>query len=95
MWISNSFSELKGVIPTVFTTFETYLCVFFSVGVLMLLDGMFVFGEFRKGGYASKMRKVIEDDRASSMSYFDELSLQISENVKPKPKLFNAENAQL
>jgi hypothetical protein len=78
-----------------FTTFETYLCVFFNVGILMLVDGMFVFGEFKKGGTASKMRKVMEEDRASSMSYFDELSIQFSENVKPKPRVPNSEMQRL
>lgn len=60
MFISNeAIRALKGTIIMVFSTFETFLCVGFSVGVLLVADGLFIFGEFRAGGYASKMRKVM------------------------------------
>jgi hypothetical protein len=63
----------------VYSTLECYLCVLFCVAVLLIVDGLLVFMEFWKGGYASKMRRVISDDRISSKSFYDQLSLKITE----------------
>lgn len=81
MWVAETTSNVKGTITEVYSTFETYLCVFFCVGVLLLLDGVLVFVGFRKGGYASKMRKVVDEEMISKKPYYEELSLKISENL--------------
>jgi len=61
MWISNVLSGVRGVVTIAYTTLDVYLSVLFCIGVLLLLDGLLVFANFGRGGYASKMRKVIHE----------------------------------
>jgi hypothetical protein len=85
MWISNVLTGVKGTVTMVYSTLECYLCVLFCVAVLLIIDGLLIFLEFWKGGYASKMRRVISDDRISNKSFYDQLSLKATElNVRHK-----------
>lgn len=79
MWVSNGISGMYGTILMAHTTADTYLVVFFCVGILLIIDGLLVFLDFWKGGYASKMRQVVEQDRISSGTYYDQLSLRLTE----------------
>lgn len=61
MWISNILSGVRGTVYMAYTTLDVYLCVLFCIGVLLILDGLLVFTDFGRGGYASKMRQVIHE----------------------------------
>lgn len=38
------------------TTVETYLVVLYCICIILFLDGVIVFIDFKRGSYASKMR---------------------------------------
>lgn len=46
-----------------------------------MVDGLLVFFDFKKGGYASKMRRVVDEDQISKQPFYEELELKVSENV--------------
>lgn len=60
MWISNVLSGVRGTVLMVYTTLDVYLCVLFNIGVLLIVDGLLVFTSFGRGGYASKMRRIVQ-----------------------------------
>lgn len=61
MWISNYFLSvsIEGTAYISWTSIEIYFVVLFCVVSVLFLDGLVVFLDFRKGGYASKMREVV------------------------------------
>lgn len=62
MWISNfALSDhIQGTVVTSFQTGETYLLVLLCICSILAIDGFIVFLDFDRGGYASKMRKIVE-----------------------------------
>ena len=62
MWISNYvFSAyLTGTIIIFFSRAETYFLVIFSCCMVLFIDGFVVSVDFNRGGYASRMRKIIQ-----------------------------------
>lgn len=65
MWISNyAISEnILGTVMISFQTGETYLLVLFCICVIIAIDGFVVFLDFDRGGYASKMRRIVEQEK--------------------------------
>jgi hypothetical protein len=62
-WISNYFlsPNIQGTAYIGWTTPETYLVVIFCICLILFVDGVVVFVDFRRGSYASKMREVIKN----------------------------------
>jgi hypothetical protein len=61
MWLSNYYLSpaIYGTAFTAWTSGDVYFVCLFCVCFILLVDGIVVFSDFRKGGYASKMREVI------------------------------------
>jgi len=61
MWISNYyFSDyVKGTTWIFFTNAETYFIVLFCCCIVLWIDGMVLSVDFDRGGYASRMRKLV------------------------------------
>jgi len=68
MWISNYYLSpaIEGTAYTAWTSGDTYLVVVFCVCFVLFIDGIVIFGDFRKGGYASKMREVIFSEQINN-----------------------------
>lgn len=62
-WVSNYALSpaIEGVPYISWTTGETYLVVLFCICVILFIDGVIVFIDFRRGSYASKMREVVRN----------------------------------
>lgn len=58
MWISNYVLSdyVEGTAYVAWTSIETYFVVLLCVCMVLFVDGIVVFMDFRKGSYASKMR---------------------------------------
>ena len=72
---------VAGTTYMAMTSGETYLVVLFSVCVVLFVDGIVVFMDFKRGGFASKMRKVIKEEKINNKRFYDELSLTITDNL--------------
>ena len=48
---------------------------------MLLIDGVVIFSDFRKGGYASKMREVMFSDQINNRYFYDKISLLITEGM--------------
>jgi len=89
MWISNvalSNFMFQGVNETAWTTAETYFIVIFCVCLILSLDGIVVFVDFRRGSIASKMREVANQDQLNNRFYYDQVSLYITEGLTEQEK---------
>lgn len=64
MWFSNSYlvsyTYVTATTATFFTIWESYLIVVFSICFVLFIDGFVLSLDFEKGGYSSRMRKLIE-----------------------------------
>ena len=62
MWISNYyFSDyLKGSVLPYYQNAETYFMVLFCSCVVLVIDGVVLSVDFERGGYASRIRRLIE-----------------------------------
>jgi hypothetical protein len=72
MWISNYFlsDNIEGTVYIAWTSFETYLVVLFSVCVILFVDGLVVFLDFRNGSYASKMREIVQKEQINNKQFY-------------------------
>jgi hypothetical protein len=61
-----------------FQTGDCYFIVLFCVCGVLFLDGTIVFIDFHRGGYASKMREVMEEDQINNRYFYDQISLFIT-----------------
>jgi hypothetical protein len=55
--------------------------VIFSVVMVLFVDGIVVFMDFNRGGYASKMREIINMEKINNRKYYDALSVTITDNL--------------
>ncbi len=80
MWISNNFfsDNILGTTKVAWTSVKTYLTVLFCICLILFIDGIVVHIDFNRGGYSSKMRRVVHDHMEESKTYYDEVSLKIS-----------------
>lgn len=65
MWVSNYYfsTYVQNSILTFFQTGETYFILIFCSCLVLLVDGIVVSIDFDRGGYASRMRQIIEDEQ--------------------------------
>lgn len=63
MWISNYYitDNIQGTTVVAWTSVEPYLTVLFCVCFVLFIDGIVVHIDFNRGGYSSKMRRVVHD----------------------------------
>lgn len=50
----------------------------FCICIILFLDGVIVFIDFKRGSYASKMREVISNEQINNRYFYDEISLFIT-----------------
>ena len=89
MWLSDSYLsgfQFYGVNETAWTTAETYLVVLFCVCMILCVDGVVVFVDFRRGSVASKMREVERKDQINNRFFYDQVSLYITEGLTEQEK---------
>ena len=89
MWISNytlSNFMFLGVNEQAWQTAETYFIVLFCVCLILAIDGIVVFVDFRRGSLASKMREVQHQDQINNRFYYDQVSLYITEGLTEQEK---------
>lgn len=89
MWISNetlSNYMFLGVNETAWRTAETYLVVVFCTCLILGVDGVVVFVDFRRGSIASKMREVASQDQLNNRFYYDQISLYITDGLTEQEK---------
>lgn len=72
------------------TTGDCYFIMLFCICLVLIIDGGVISIDFVRGGYASKMRVIIDEEREDNKSAFDALSLRAttenkSVNVETKP----------
>ena len=80
MWISNyTFSTyLLGTVSVYFATPETYFVVIFCICFVLFVDGLVLSIDFERGGYASRMRKLISDEKDANLKEYQEYSIRSS-----------------
>lgn len=83
MWISNYFlsSSINGTSYMAWTTGDVYFVVLFCICMILVVDGVIVFIDFRRGSYASKMRVVLYSDQINNRFFYDKMSLFITEGL--------------
>jgi hypothetical protein len=81
MWISNYAltTYLQGTILIFYTNAETYFLVIFSCCMVLLVDGFVVSVDFNRGGYASRMRRLIESEQEMNRQQFEAESIRDSD----------------
>lgn len=72
MWISNWYLSnlILGTTMIAWTSIETYFMVLFCMCVVLFLDGIVLSIDFDRGGYISRMRDVIDQERQDHDSAF-------------------------
>ncbi len=80
MWISNFyFSEhILGTTYIAWTSGEVYFVVLFCTCFILFVDGIVIFIDFKRGGYISKMRDVIDAEKEEVKAYYEEISLRMT-----------------
>lgn len=81
MWVSNYYfsTYVTGTVSAYFSSGETYFMVIFSCCLVLLVDGSVVSIDFNRGGYASRMRRLIESEREYNRKHFEEESIRDSD----------------
>ena len=89
-WISNYYLSVNivGTAYQAWTTGDTYFVVLFCICFVLFIDGVVVFIDFRRGGYASKMREVINAEQINNRFYYDKISLFITEGMTEQAKIW-------
>lgn len=65
MWLTNFAltDYVEGTTKVAWTSLETYFVVLFCVCLVLFVDGLTVFIDFVRGGYTSRMRQVIKEEK--------------------------------
>lgn len=65
MWISNRnfTNNIAGTTLVAWTSAKPYLTVIFCICVVLFIDGIVVHIDFTRGGYTSKMRAIIDENK--------------------------------
>jgi hypothetical protein len=83
MWISNyylvMYTWVSNTAYTYFTTGETYFILLFSVCLVLFVDGLVLSVDFERGGYSSRMRKLIQSEQEQAKERYREFSIRSSE----------------
>lgn len=61
MWISNYYfsDNILGTTRIAWTSAKAYLTVIFCISLILFVDGIVIHIDFNRGGYSSKMRRVV------------------------------------
>ena len=82
MWFSNyllpTYSWVTGTALTFYTTGETYFLVLFASCVVLLVDGLVLSVDFERGGYSSRMRKLVKTEQEHVKEQYKEFSIRSS-----------------
>lgn len=83
MWISNyAFSDyVEGTTYIAWTSIETYFIVLFCVCMILFIDGLVIFMDFRRGSYASKMREIVHEEQINNRQFYDEVGATITSGL--------------
>ena len=83
MWLTNFAltDYVYGTTKVAWTSLETYFVVLLCVCMVLFVDGIIVFVDFNRGGYTSRMREVIKEQKMNKRDYYDAYSLTITDNV--------------
>lgn len=83
MWISNyylvTYTWVSNTAWTFFTTGETYFILLFSVSLVLFIDGAVLSIDFERGGYSSRMRRLIQSEQEHAKERYREFSIRSSE----------------
>lgn len=65
MWLTNFTltNYVLGTTRVAWTSLECYFVVLLCVCIVLFVDGIVVFTDFNRGGYASRMREVIKEEK--------------------------------
>jgi hypothetical protein len=87
MWLSNYFfsDNILGTTIVAWTSVKAYLTVIFCICLILFVDGIVIHIDFNRGGYSSKMRRVVHEHMEESKTYYDDLSLKISDGLSVMP----------
>lgn len=83
MWISNYvFSNyVEGVAYVAWTSAECYFIVLFCVCMILLVDGVVVWLDFKRGAVASKMREIVKQEQINNRQFYDQVSVSITSGL--------------
>lgn len=83
MWISNYvFSDnVEGVTFIAWTSADCYFIVLFCVCMILFVDGVVVFIDFKKGGLTSRLREIIHKEKANNLEFFDKMNVTITSGL--------------
>ena len=83
MWISNvAFSDfIQGTTYIAWTTAEPYFITVFCCCLILAIDGVVLFIDFERGGYASRMRHVIEEEREITRTELANNSVHLTDGL--------------
>lgn len=74
MWVSNYYTASSAYITDTaymfYTTGETYFIALFSVCFVLCVDGFVLSVDFRRGGYSSRMRELIESEQEQNRQHY-------------------------
>lgn len=70
MWLTNFTltNNIYGTTVVAWSSVKCYLVVLLCVCIVLLVDGLVIFTDYNRGGYASKMREIINDSNMSKKS---------------------------
>lgn len=73
MWISNYVlsDHIEGTTYVAWTSAECYFVVLFCICLVLFVDGLVVFLDFRRGSYASKMREIVYQEQINNRKFYD------------------------
>lgn len=83
MWISNwaLSSNVEGVAYIAWTSAECYFVVLFSICMILFVDGLVVFLDFRKGALTSRMREIVYQEQINNREFYEVESVTITSGL--------------
>lgn len=83
MWASNFYfsDNVEGVTLIAWTSIDTYFVVLLGVCIVLFVDGLVVFLDYRNGSYASKMREIVSQQQINNRQFYDEASVSITSGL--------------
>jgi hypothetical protein len=88
MWISNYIisTNILGTNVVAWGSAKTYLTVIFCICVVLFVDGIVLHVDFGRGGYSSKIRRILHEHLEDHESCFEEFSVKITEGLSQPPQ---------
>jgi len=73
MWVSNSMVSpyVIGTVSVFYTNGETYFIVIFCCCLVLVVDGIVITIDFDRGGYASRMRLLIQEEQEQNKKNYE------------------------